>query len=74
MSKFYDAISALQGQKVRFYLGGGERGFVQGPVTRVEDDLVFIEKEGEIRGTLHTITIHATQVRFFEIDTITRTD
>ena len=74
MSKFNEVLAELAGKKVRFYVGGGERGFVQGPVVRVEGDLLYIEKEGEIRGTVHTITIRADSVRMFEIDTITRTD
>jgi len=74
MNEFQQALSGLAGKKVRFYCGGGERGFQQGPVLRVEGNLIYIEKEGEIRGTMHTITINADTVRFFEIDTVTRTD
>lgn len=70
MSNFGESITKLQGQKVRFYLGGGDRGFVQGPVTRVEGDLIYIEKQGEIRGTLHTITINAANILYYEIDKI----
>jgi len=70
MSNFGESITKLQGQKVRFYLGGGDRGFVQGPVTRVEGDLIYIEKQGEIRGTLHTITISAANILYYEIDKI----
>ena len=74
MNEFQEAISKLAGQKVRFYTGGGESGFQQGPVQRVEGNLIYIEKEGEIRGTMHTITVNADTVRYFEIDTVTRTD
>ncbi|MGH7163517.1 MAG: hypothetical protein ACREID_08530 [Planctomycetota bacterium] len=70
MSKFNTALSELAGKKVRFYLGGGDRGVVQGPVDRVDGNLIFIQKEGEIRGTLHTITINADLVRYFEIDVL----
>jgi hypothetical protein len=68
MSKFTNAIEQLSGKKVRFYVGGGDKGFVQGPVERVDGNMIFISKEGEIRGTIHTITINADAVRFFEID------
>jgi len=70
MSNFGESINKLQGQKVRFYLGGGDRGFVQGPIVRVEGDLIYIEKQGEIRGTLHTITINASNILYYEIDKI----
>ena len=72
MSKFLSAVHELKGKKVRFYLGGGDRGYVQGPVVRVEDDLIYILKEGEIRGTMHAITLNAKQVLFYEIDIVTR--
>lgn len=73
-SEFLKAIQGLEGKKVRFYTGGGDRGFVQGPVVRVAGDLVYIEKEGEIRGTVHTLTIHAASVRYYEIDRLVDTD
>jgi hypothetical protein len=72
MSKFAEAIAALEGKKVRFYCGGGPIGQIQGPVKKVEGNLNYIEKEGEIRGTRHTITINAESVRYFEIDTVAR--
>jgi hypothetical protein len=72
MSKFLDSIRALTGKKVRFFVGGGEKGFVQGPVVRVDDTLIYIEKEGEIRGTVHTISLDATSVRYYEIDKVVR--
>ena len=72
MSKYLESFAALTGKKVRFYTGGGDRGLVQGPVVKVDGDIVFIEKEGEIRGTLHTITINAAAVLYYEIDTLTR--
>ena len=73
-SDFYKAIQNLAGQKVRFYTGGGDRGFIQGPVVRVEGDMIYVEKEGEIRGTVHTLTIHAGSVRYYEIDRLVQTD
>ena len=73
-NEFLKAVQALAGKKVRFYTGGGDRGFVQGPVVRVEGDLIYIEKEGEIRGTVHTLTIHADAVRYYEIDRLVDTD
>jgi hypothetical protein len=72
MSKFAETLAALAGKKVRFYVGGGERGFVQGPVKNVDGDRITIEKEGEIRGTMHTISIKAGDVRYFEIDTLVK--
>jgi len=69
-SRFLEAIKGLAGKKVRFYTGGGDRGYVQGPVTRVDGDLIYIEKQGEIRGTLNTLTIHADAVRYYEIDVL----
>ena len=72
MSRFADSIKDLQGKKVRFFLGGGAQGYIQGPVMKVEDDLIYIEKEGEIRGTQHVITIHAAAVRFYEFDMVAR--
>jgi len=74
MSRFASAMKDLEGKKVRFFVGGGTHGYVQGPVVKVDDDLIFIEKEGEIRGTQHIITIHATAVRYFEFDTVVRKD
>ena len=68
MSKFVSALSELQGKKVRFYVGGGEKGYVQGPVERVDGNLIYILKEGEIRGTMHAITVNADEVRYFEQD------
>jgi len=72
MSKFAETLAGLAGKKVRFYVGGGERGFIQGPVKKVDGDRITIEKEGEIRGTMHTISIKAGDVRYFEIDTLTK--
>ena len=69
-SQFMQSIRGLAGKKVRFYTGGGERGFVQGPVKRVDGDLIFIEKQGDIKGTLHTLTINANSVYYYEIDTL----
>jgi phosphoribosylglycinamide formyltransferase-1 len=66
--RFYEALSKLGGLKVRFYVGGGERGYIQGPVVKVEGNLIYIEKQGPIRGTMQTISINADQVRYFEID------
>ena len=68
MSKFVSSIAELQGKKVRFFVGGGEKGYVQGPVERVEGNLIYILKEGEIRGTMHAITVNADEVRYFEQD------
>ena len=73
-SVFLKTVQALQGKKCRFYTGGGDRGFIQGPVVRVDGDLVYVEKEGEIRGTVHTLTIHAHAIRYFEIDRLVDTD
>lgn len=72
MSKFAEALAGLTGQKVRFYTGGGKDGYVQGPVKSVEGNLIYIEKEGEIRGTMHTISINAEYIRFYEIDILVR--
>jgi hypothetical protein len=74
MSRFYESMADLVKKKVRFYVGGGEKGFVQGPVMRVEGNMIYIEKEGEIRGTMHTITLNADSVRFYEIDKLVATD
>jgi len=67
-NRFREALEALKGQKVRFYVGGGEKGYVQGPVVRVEGNFIYIEKEGPIRGTILTITINADFVHYYEID------
>jgi hypothetical protein len=72
VSNYLASFAELAGKKVRFYTGGGDRGLVQGPVVKVEGDMVVIEKEGEIRGTLHTITVNAANVLYYEIDTLTR--
>jgi len=72
MSKFAEALTRLEGKKVRFFLGGADKGFVQGPVKTVDGDRIIIQKEGEIRGTMHTISIKASEVRYFEIDTLVR--
>lgn len=74
MSQFLQEIAKLQGQKVRFYVGGGERGFIQGPVSKVEGDFIHIEKEGEIRGTIHSISINAERVHYYEIDRVVGSD
>lgn len=74
MSRFFESIAELPGKKVRFYLGGGERGIIQGPVKSVDGNLIFIEKEGEIRGTMHTITLNVDAVRYYEIDIVTGGD
>ncbi len=73
MSKFVSSISELQGKKIRFFVGGGERGYVQGPVERVDGNLIYILKEGEIRGTMHAITVIAETVRYFEQDILHQT-
>lgn len=70
MSKFRDSMDRLAGKKVRFYLGGGDKGIVQGPVEKVDGNLIFIQKEGDIRGTLHTISVNAEMVRYYEIDIV----
>jgi hypothetical protein len=66
--RFAEEIGRLAGQKVRFYVGGGERGYLQGPVVKVDGNLIYIEKEGPIRGTINTISINADYVHYFEID------
>jgi len=68
MSKFFEAVSSLAGKKVRFYLGGGETGIIQGPVKKVDGNMIYIEKDGDIRGTMHTVTLNADAVRYYEID------
>jgi len=68
MSKFLEAIKALEGKKARFFLGGGDRGWIQGPIRKVDGNLLYIEKDGEIRGTLHCITVNADAIRYFEMD------
>jgi hypothetical protein len=74
MSRFYESIADLVKKKVRFYVGGGEKGFVQGPVTKVDGNVIYIEKEGEIRGPMHTITLNIDAIRFYEIDKLVATD
>ena len=66
--RFLDEIRKLVGQKARFYVGGGERGYLQGPVVRVEGNFLYIEKEGPIRGTIQTISINANFIHYYEID------
>lgn len=66
--RFREALDKLAGQKVRFYVGGGEKGYVQGPVVKVDGNYVYIEKEGPIRGTILTITVNAEFVHYYEID------
>ena len=68
MSKFFESLTELAGKKVRFFVGGGESGFVQGPVKKIEGDLIFLEKDGDIRGTRHIITVSAAAVRYYEMD------
>ena len=69
------AVLAAHDDLVGIYsVGGGNRGYIQGPVKRVDGDLIYIEKEGEIRGTMHTITVHASSVRYYEIDIVTAGD
>ena len=70
MSKFSGAISELGGKKVRFYLGGGELGLVRGTVHHVDGNLIYIQEAGGIHGTVHTVTLNAEHVRFYEIDLI----
>ena len=70
MSQFHQSLADLKGKKARFYVGGGDRGFVQGPVERVDGNLIYIQKQGEIRGTMHTITINADTVRYYEMDIV----
>ena len=69
---FAAAVAKLAGLKVRFFVGGGERGYIQGPVVKVDGNLIYIEKQGQIRGTMQTISINADSVRFFEIDKLTQ--
>ena len=68
MSKFVSSLSELQGKKVRLFVGGGDKGYVQGPVERVDGNLIYILKEGEIRGTMHAITVNADDIRYYEQD------
>jgi hypothetical protein len=70
--RFRDALTRLVGQKVRFYVGGGEKGYLQGPVAKVDGNYIYIEKEGPIRGTIQTITINADFVHYYEIDRLQR--
>lgn len=74
MSRFFESLADLTKKKVRFYVGGGDRGFVQGPVIKVEGNMIHIEKEGEIRGTMHAITVNADTVRYYEIDKLVATE
>lgn len=67
-NQFREALLRLVGQKARFYLGGGERGYIQGPVVRVDGNFLYIEKDGPIRGTIQTISINADFVHYYEID------
>jgi hypothetical protein len=69
MSKFAHAISELAGKKVRFYLGGSD-GYVHGKVHEVDGNMIFIQEAGAIHGTIHTVTINADHVRYYEIDLI----
>ena len=74
MSNFLSALQDLQGKKARFFVGGGDRGLIQGPIQKVDGDVVFIMKEGEIRGTMHAITINANEIRYFEQDILVETE
>jgi hypothetical protein len=65
---FLQEIRKLPGQKARFYVGGGERGYLQGPVVKVEGNFLYIEKEGPIRGTIQTISMNAEFIHYYEID------
>jgi hypothetical protein len=67
-NRFLDEVRKLVGNKVRFYMGGGERGYLQGPVVKVEGNFIYIEKEGPIRGTIQTISLNADYVVYYEID------
>ncbi len=67
-NRFGEELRKLGGQKVRFYVGGGERGYLQGPVVKVDGNYIYIEKEGPIRGTIQTISINADFVHYYEID------
>ena len=70
MSKFSSDISELRGKKVRFYMGGGAEGIVRGTVHHVDGNLIYIQESGAIHGTVHTVTLNAEHVRFYEIDLI----
>lgn len=72
LSRFTEALAKLPGQKVRFYMGGGERGYLQGPVVRVDGNFLYIEKEGPIRGTIQTISINADFIVYYEIDKLSQ--
>jgi len=65
---FRDALSKLAGQKARIYMGGGERGYIQGPIVRVEGNFLYIEKDGPIRGTIQTISVNVEFIHYYEID------
>jgi hypothetical protein len=67
-NRFLEELKRLPGQKVRFYMGGGERGYLQGPVVKVDGNFIYIEKEGPIRGTIQTISLNAHYVVYYEID------
>ena len=67
-NRFLEEVRKLVGQKVRFYMGGGERGYLQGPVAKVDGNFLYIEKEGPIRGTIQTISINADYIVYYEID------
>ena len=67
-NRFAEALVKLPGQKARFYMGGGERGYLQGPVVKVDGNFIYIEKEGPIRGTIQTISINADFLHYYEID------
>jgi hypothetical protein len=67
-NRFFEELKKLAGQKVRFYMGGGERGYLQGPVVKVDGNFIYIEKEGPIRGTIQTMSLNANYVVYYEID------
>jgi hypothetical protein len=71
-NRFTEGLAKLPGQKVRFYMGGGERGYLQGPVVKVDGNLLYIEKEGPIRGTIQTISINADFIHYYEIDKLSQ--
>ena len=74
MSKFFESLIELKGKKIRFYTGGGEKGIIQGPVAKVEGNLIYIEKDGDIRGTMHVITVNADTVCYYEEDILVDLD
>jgi len=71
-NRFGEELRKLVGQKVRFYVGGGERGYLQGPVAKMDGNFIYIEKEGPIRGTIQTISINADYIHYYEIDKLVR--